>query len=122
MDDYVATSPGDFVRDPDHFVLSTFPEWWLREVTFRNDPYLKDAEADLVFVRDGVERKFRFIAVTDCQIGPGNPVGPLVRLIDISSRQWQGCRVGAVSTPGGGSNFLLLADRVVELNLPTSNR
>ncbi len=90
------SNPGD---DPFHPILLDPYSWALVEFSYRLDPHdWRQTHIDLVFVRDGLERRLRFFAPRQVEL-PRGQMGDWCRVYvaDVSGRQMEGIgvRVGS---------------------------
>jgi hypothetical protein len=81
--------------DPYHPILPDPYEWGLVEFTYRLDPAdWQKTYIDLLFARDGVERRLRFFAPREVEL-PRGAMGDWCRVYvaDVGRRQMEGIRV-----------------------------
>jgi hypothetical protein len=99
--------------DPGHPILPDAHRWKLLELTFRRTLNSEEeAYIDLLFTRDGVERRLRFFSPRDLTLEGGLPSSRGMCILDASARQLEGVgvRVGQLDHPEGAPTFW--ADRV----------
>jgi hypothetical protein len=83
-----------FDGDPDHPILPDPWRWELREFTYRCQPAdSREPYIDMVFARDGEERRLRFFAPQALEMSRGLPNSFGMCILDISRRQLEGLRV-----------------------------
>lgn len=85
-------------NDPPHPILPDSLSWEILEFTYRRDANnWRDTFIDLLFARDGVERRLRFFAPRDIEIPhvPGGVMGSWCRvyLADVRARHLEDVRV-----------------------------
>jgi hypothetical protein len=83
-----------FDGDPDHSILPDPYMWELVEFTYRRDPAdWRESYIDMVFTRDGLGRRLRFLAPQDLEMSRGLPNSFGLCILDVSGRQLEGLRV-----------------------------
>jgi hypothetical protein len=113
----------DFDGDPDHPILPDPWRWELLEFTFRRDVAdWRESYIDMVFGRDGVERRLRFLAPQDLELSKGLPNSFGMCILDVSRRQLEGLsvRVANFEQSYGAPSFW--AARVVEVTDQSAGR
>ncbi len=84
----------DSSGDPEHPILSHPYSWELVEFMYREDQSdWRESYIDLVFARDGQERRLRFLAPRDLEMSRGLPNSIGLVILDISGRQLEGIKV-----------------------------
>jgi hypothetical protein len=106
----------DIEGDPEHPILPEPWRWELLEFSYlRNPADWRESYIDLVFARDGEQRRLRFFAPQDVELSRGSLSSSGLCILDVSSRQLDGLRVRVASfeQPYGTPSFW--AARVVEI-------
>jgi hypothetical protein len=101
---------------PDHPILPDPWRWDLLEFTYCCDRAdWRESYIDMVFARDGEERRLRFFAPQDLEMSRGLPKSSGMCILDISGRQLEGLRVRVANfdQPYGAPSFW--AARVIEV-------
>ena len=105
-----------FDGDPDHSILPESWRWELVEFTYPRDPHgWRESYIDLVFDRDGSERRLRFFAPQDLEMSRGLPNSFGWHILDVRGRQLEGLRVCVVNFEQSYDTPSFWAARVVEV-------
>jgi hypothetical protein len=107
---------GNFDGDPDHPILPEPWRWELLEFTYRCNPTdWRESYVDMVFARDGKERRLRFLAPQEVEVSRGLPHSSGLCILDVSGRQLDGLRVRVASLEQSYGTPSFWAAQVVEV-------
>ena len=107
--------PG-FDGDPDHPILPAPYSWELIEFVYRRDPHdWRESYIDMVFARNGEERRLRFFAPQDLEMSRGLPNSFGMCILDVRGRQLEGLRVRVANFEQSYGAPSFWAARVVEV-------
>lgn len=105
-----------FDGDPEHSILADAWQWELVEFAYRRDPTSRwESYIDMVFARDGKQRRLRFIGPQELEISRGLPNSMGMCILDVSSRQLEGLRVRVANFEQFGGAPSFWATQVVEI-------
>ena len=107
---------GSFDGDPDHSILPEPWRWELLEFTYRrNRPDLRESYIDMVFAREGKEKRLRFFSPQSLELSQGLPNSFGMCILDVSGRQLDDLRVRVANFEHAYCAPLFWAARVVEV-------
>ena len=106
----------DFEGDPVHPILHEPWRWELLEFTYRrNRTDWHESYVDMVFYRDGKERRLRFFAPQDVELSRGTLSNSGLCILDVSARQLDGLRVRVISLEMSYGTPSFWAAEVIEI-------
>jgi hypothetical protein len=108
-------SPRDFENCPDHPIIDQPSSPWLLEFTYHNDLDTYDSFVDLVFLRNGKQRRLRFSSPTQFSVGPCWGVTSALHILDVSEKEWEDCTVAVISRSDNTCDLFLLAKNVIQV-------
>jgi hypothetical protein len=102
--------------DPEHPILPAPFSWELIEFVYSRDQAdWRESYIDLVFARDGEERRLRFFAPRELEMTRGLPNSSGLCILDVSSRQLEGLGVRVACFESDRCVPSFWAARVVEI-------
>ena len=111
----------NFNGDPEHPILPEPFRWELVEFSFRrSESDWKDCYIDMLFARDGEERRLRFYGPRDLEIIHDLPVSSGMCILDVTARQLDDLRVRVANFEGATGAPPFWASQVVDLLHPDS--
>src|SRR5262245_16315904 len=102
--------------DPHHSILSEPWRWELVEFSYRCEPAdWRESYIDIVFARDGEQRRLLFFGPRDIELSRGLPNSAGLCILDVSGRQLDGLKVRVASFEQLYGTPSFWAERVVEI-------